>query len=106
VRHVKVQGQASLYDGNWSYWAARRGKYPGVSRRLAALLKKQKGHCEACELFFKPEDLIELHHRDGNRSDNKYINLAAVHRHCHDQIHGGLYALSQQVGTHGKRPLN
>src|SRR4029450_12303878 len=43
VRHVKVQGQASPYDGNWSYWAARRGTYPGVSRRLAALLQKQAG---------------------------------------------------------------
>jgi RNA-directed DNA polymerase len=106
VRHVKVQGQASPYDGNWSYWAARRGTYPGVSRRLAALLKKQAGHCEACGLFFTPEDLIELHHRDGNRSDNRDSNLAAVHRHCHDQIHGGLHALSQQLGTHDKRPLN
>src|SRR2546427_1869552 len=81
VRHVKVQGQASPYDGNWSYWAARRGKYPGVSRRLAALLKKQAGHCEACGLFFTPEDLIELHHPDGNRSDNRDINLAAGQRH-------------------------
>ena len=106
VRHVKVQGQASLYDGNWSYWAARRGQYPGVSRRLAALLKKQEGHCEACGLFFKPEDLIELHHLDGNRSDNRYINLTAVHRHCHDQIHGGLHELSKRLGTHDKRPLN
>jgi RNA-directed DNA polymerase len=106
VRHVKVQGQASLYDGNWSYWAARRGKYPGVSRRFAVLLKKQAGHCEACGLFFTPEDLIELHHRDGNRSDNRYSNLAAVHRHCHDQIHGGLHELSQQLGTHDKSPIN
>jgi RNA-directed DNA polymerase len=106
VRHVKVQGQASPYDGNWSYWAARRGKYPGVSRRLAALLKKQAGHCEACGLFFTPEALIERHHRDGNRSDNRYINLAVVHRHCHDQIHGGLHELSQQLGTHDKRPFN
>jgi len=96
VRHVKVQGQASPYDGNWSSWAARRGTYPGVSRRLAALLKQQKGHGEACGLFCQPEDLIELHHRDGNRSDNRYSNLAAVHRHCHDQIHGGLHELSQQ----------
>ena len=106
VRHVKVQGKASLYDGNWSYWAARRGKYPGVSQRLAALLKKQTGRCEACGLFFKPEDLIELHHVDGNRSDNRYSNLAAVHRHCHDQIHGGFQALSKRLGTHDKRPFN
>jgi RNA-directed DNA polymerase len=106
VRHVKVQGQASPYDGNWSYWAARRGKCPGVSRRLAALLKKQAGHCEACGLFFTPEDLIELHHRDGTRSDNRYSNLAAVHRHCHDQRPGGFHELSQRLGTHDKRPCN
>jgi len=106
VRHVKVQGKASLYDGNWSYWAARRGKYPGVSRRLATLLHKQAGCCEACGLYFKPEDLIELHHCDGNRSDNRYSNLAAVHRHCHDQIHGGFHALSKRLGTHDKRPFN
>jgi len=96
VRPVKVQGPARLYDGNWSYWAARRGKYPGVSRRLAALLQKQAGHCEACGLCFTPEDLIELHHVDGNRSDNRDINLAAVHRHCHDQIPGGLHELSKR----------
>jgi RNA-directed DNA polymerase len=95
VRHAKVRGSASPYDGNWSYWATRRGHYPGVPRRLAALLQKQQGRCEACRLFFKPDDLIESHHLDGNRSDNRYINLAAVHRHCHDQIHGGLYELSQ-----------
>lgn len=106
VRHVKVRGKASPYDGNWSYWAARRGQYPGVPRRLAALLKKQGGRCEACRLFFKPDDLIEHHHLDGNRSDNRYINLAAVHRHCHDQIHGGLHELSKRIGTHDKRPLN
>src|SRR5262245_10520763 len=106
VRHGKVQGEASPYDGNWSYWAARRGKYPGVPRRLAALLKRQAGHCEACRLFFKPEDLIEIHHLDGNGSENRYLNLAAVHRHCHDQIHGGRHELSMRLGTHDKRPLN
>jgi RNA-directed DNA polymerase len=106
VRHVKVRGQASPYDGNWRYWAARRGHYPGVPRRLAALLKKQEGRCKACRLFFKPEDLIEIHHLDGHRSDNRYINLAAVHRHCHDQIHAGLHELSTRLGTHDKSPVN
>jgi RNA-directed DNA polymerase len=105
-RHVKVHGKASPYDGNWRYWAARRGQYPGVPRRLAALLKKQEGRCKACRLFCKPDDLIECHHLDGIRCDNRYINLAAVHRHCHDQIHGGLHELSKRLGTHDKRPLN
>jgi RNA-directed DNA polymerase len=106
ARHAKVRGNASPYDGNWRYWAARRGHYPGVPKRLAALLQKQPGRCEACRLFFKPDDLIDCHHLDGNRSDNRYINLAAVHRHCHDQIHGGLHELSKRLGTHDKGPLN
>jgi len=106
VRHVKVQGEASLYDGHWSYWAVQRGKYPGVSRRLAALLKQQEGRCKACGLYFKPDDLIELHHLDGHRSDNRYLNLAAVHRHCHDQIHGRRHDLSKRLGTQDKRPVN
>jgi RNA-directed DNA polymerase len=80
VRHINVPGQTSPYDGNWRYWAARRGQYPGVSRRLAALVKQQGGRCEACRLFFKPDDLIACHHLDGNRCDNRSINLAAVHR--------------------------
>jgi RNA-directed DNA polymerase len=106
VRHVKGRGKASPYDGNWSCWAARRGQYPGAPRRLAALWKKQPGRCEACGLLCKPEDLIAHHHRDGNRSNHRSINLAAVHRHCHDQIHGGLHELSKRVGPHDKRRLN
>jgi RNA-directed DNA polymerase len=79
VRHAKVRGAASPYDGNWSYWASRRGTYPGVPRRLASLLKKQKGQCRECGLFFMPDALVDIHHLDGNRHHNKYINLAAVH---------------------------
>jgi RNA-directed DNA polymerase len=106
VRHVKGQGTASPYDGNWRYGAGRRGKSPGVSRRLAALMKKQAGGGEACRLFFTPADWIAIHHRDGKRSDNRYIHLAAVHRHCHDHIHGGRHDLSKTLGTHDKSPVN
>jgi RNA-directed DNA polymerase len=106
VRHVKVRGDASPYDGNWSYWAARRGHYPGVPRRLAALLKKQKGCCEACGLFFRPEGLIEVHHINGHGSGNRYINLTALDRHCHDQIQGGVVELSKRDGARDQRPIN
>jgi RNA-directed DNA polymerase len=105
-RHAKVQGEASPFDGNWSYWAARRGQYPGIPRRLASLLKKQQGRCEACGLYWRPEDLIEIHHLDGDHDNNRYVNLAAVHRHCHDQIHGDRHELSGRLGTHDKRPVN
>ena len=106
VRHIKVRGKASLYDGNWSYWASRRGSYPGIPRQLTNLFKRQKGHCEACGLFFRPDDFIEIHHVDGNRYDNRYVNLMAIHCHCHDQIHSGQHELSNFLGTHDKRAIN
>lgn len=106
VRHAKVKGDASPYDGNWSYWATRRGHHPGVSNSLARLLKSQQGRCKACELVFTPQALIEIHHLDGDHRNNRYDNLAAVHRHCHDQIHGGYHELSQQLGTHDKSLIN
>jgi RNA-directed DNA polymerase len=106
VRHAKVRGTTSPYDGNWSYWASRRGTYPGIPRRLASMLKKQKGQCQVCGLFFMPDALVDLHHLDGNRHHNKYVNLVAVHRHCHDQIHNGQNELSKRIGTHDKSPIN
>ncbi|MEB3829754.1 hypothetical protein LKK83_19990, partial [Phormidium sp. CCY1219] len=35
VRHVKVKGEASPYDGNLKYWSTRMGKQPGVPTRVA-----------------------------------------------------------------------
>jgi len=34
---------------------------------------------------------MEVHHRDGNRYTNRYTNLALLHGHCHDEIHGKRY---------------
>ncbi len=106
VRHAKVRGEASPYDGNWSYRAARRGQHPGIPNRMASLLKRQHGRCQACGLVFTPQTLIEVHHLDGDHRNNRYSNLAAIHRHCHDQTHGGHHELSQQLGTRDKSPVN
>ena len=35
VRHVKIPGTKSPYDGDWLYWASRWGHYPKVSPSLA-----------------------------------------------------------------------
>ncbi len=106
TRHVKVRDRASPYDGNWSYWAARRGRYPGVSNRMAKLLHRQHGRCGACGLVFTPEAMIEVHHLDEDHRNNRYDNLSAVHRHCHDQIHGGYHEIFQRSGTHDKSPIH
>lgn len=87
TRHTKVQGERSPYDGDWVYWSKRKGEYPETPKKLSELIKKQDGKCSHCGLYFTSDCLIEVHHIDKNRSNNKKTNLTAVHRHCHDMIH-------------------
>jgi len=88
VRHVKVRGDKSPYDGDWVYWVRRLGRDPTKSDRVVKLLKQQNGLCMICGLYFTTEDKMEVHHWDGDRSNNRYRNLALLHVHCHDQVHG------------------
>jgi RNA-directed DNA polymerase len=91
VRHAKVRGDKSPYDGDWPYWGQRLGRDPTKPTRVTRLLKRQKGCCALCGLHFAAEDITEVHHRDGNRTNNRYTNLALLHGHCHDQTHGKRY---------------
>jgi len=88
VRHVKVRGEKSPFDGDWMYWVSRQGNYPGISLWMGLMLKRQQGRCVHCGLFFKPGDRIEVHHCDQDRSNNRRGNLDALHGHCHDAVHG------------------
>ena len=87
IRHVKVKGDASPYDGNLIYWSSRMGKHPEVTERVATLLKKQKGKCTHCELYFREEDVMEVDHIIPKTLGGKdqYNNLQILHRHCHDR---------------------
>jgi RNA-directed DNA polymerase len=96
VRHIKVQGSRSPFDGDWAYWATRVGHNPLLSPRRARMLKKQKGRCGYCKLHFRQEDILEIHHVDGNHKNNKKDNLMLLHGHCHDQI------TAQMQRTHDK----
>jgi len=102
IRHSKVKGAASPFDGDWRYWAARREHYPGVSRRVATLLQLQHGRCGYCDLVFLPEAFLEAHPRTQQRGATSWRNLVAVHRHCHDQLHGGRRDQSHWDGTDDK----
>ena len=62
IRHVKVKGKLSPYDGNRTYWGTRKGKHPELKDSIARLLKKQKGKCNWCKLTFQDEDKIEKDH--------------------------------------------
>ncbi|NER31238.1 MAG: group II intron reverse transcriptase/maturase, partial [Symploca sp. SIO1C4] len=90
IRHVKVKGTASPFDGNLTYWSSRMGKHPEMPAQKAKLLKRQKGKCAHCGLTFRDGDILEVHHiqprsKGGN---NKLENLELLHLHCHDVVHG------------------
>jgi RNA-directed DNA polymerase len=87
VKHLKVQGSKSPYDGNWEYWLLRKGDHALCPKDVKIGLKKQKGRCKYCNSPFSLSDNMEVHHIDGNRKNNKADNKCLVHRHCHDAIH-------------------
>ena len=87
VRHTKVKGDKSPFDGDWRYWSSRRGEYPGTKKSIAKLLKRQKGKCNRCGLYFKDEDVLEIDHiiprSEGGK--DQYKNYQLLHRHCHHE---------------------
>jgi len=87
IRHVKVKGEASPFDGNLKYWSSRLGGVPGVPKVIATLLKQQRNKCPECGYYFWESDVLEVHHKDRNRSNNRYSNLELLHGHCHDKTH-------------------
>jgi RNA-directed DNA polymerase len=86
VRHVKVRGNASPYNGDWIYWSQRLRKHPEVPTRVAKLLKTQLGKCTHCGLYFTSTDIVEVDHIIprvlGGLDLDK--NLQLLHKHCHD----------------------
>lgn len=86
MRHVKVQGTRSPYDGDWVYWSRRITKAPKYASREFRILVRQQGRCAHCRLFFKAGDLIEFDHilPSSLGGTNGMDNLQALHRHCHD----------------------
>ena len=90
VRHVKVQGARSPFDGDWLYWSARLGRHPGVMPGVARLLKKQQGKCAWCGLFFRLGDVRNVDHivPKSEGGTDAADNLQILHRHCHLRKHG------------------
>lgn len=96
-RHVKVKGTNSPYREDLADWGQRLIHHPMLRNVVAKLLKKQQEKCSECGMRFTSEDLLEVHHLDRNRANNKTSNLILVHRHCHDVIHSSRGAVTSQV---------
>jgi len=100
VRHKKVQGVRSPFDGDMVYWGQRMSSYPEVPTRVKKLLHSQNGECGLCGLKFRDGDLMEIDHRIPTTLGGKdrYDNLQLLHRHCHD-----VKTAYDGSGTHNKR---
>ena len=86
VRHVKVKGTASPFDGNLVYWSTRLGEHPEMDATRAKLLKQQNGRCAYCRHNFMDGDLLEIDHKIPKSLGGKdsLTNKQLLHRHCHD----------------------
>lgn len=106
VRHIKVKGAASPFDGNLVYWSTRMGNSPEISKRVAALLKYQKGKCAHCSLFFQENDVMEVDHiiPKSKGGKDEYKNWQLLHRHCHDTKTASDSSSGDQSGCNSAKP--
>ncbi len=86
VRHIKIQGAKSPFDGDTIYWSLRLGKCPDMPQRKINLLRMQSGKCPHCKTRFKHGDMTEIDHKVPRSRGGKdtYSNLQLLHKHCHD----------------------
>ncbi|NET55212.1 MAG: group II intron reverse transcriptase/maturase [Symploca sp. SIO2E6] len=106
VRHVKVKGESSPYDGNLVYWSTRMGNNPEMPDKVSKLLKKQKGKCTYCGLYFRENDVIEVDHKIPKSQGGKdsYKNWQLLHRHCHDKKTANDGSLGTKSGCNSVEP--
>jgi RNA-directed DNA polymerase len=99
-KFVKVKGQVSPYNGDLVYWATRMGKSVELPTRVSKLLKKQKGKCRECNMYFRDGDVMEVDHVIPRSQGGKdtYENYQLLHRHCHD-------IKTKRDGTHDKSQI-
>ena len=94
IRHVKVKGTNSPFDGELDeYWEKRQIKqgktYWAKGSKYEQVAKQQNWKCpKCCQSLFNGED-IETHHivlvKDGGSDDTD--NLIHLHAPCHKQEH-------------------
>jgi RNA-directed DNA polymerase len=106
LRHVKVKGKSSPYDANLVYWSTRMGNNPEMPTRVSKLLKRQKGKCAHCGLFFRENDVIETDHKIPKSQGGKdsYDNWELLHRHCHDTKTASDGSLGNKSGCNSAEP--
>ena len=85
IKHAKVKGNKSPYDGDMIYWSQRMGKHPMLPGSVARLVQKQQGKCPECGLFLRTDDRWEIDHQVPKHrgGSSTFSNLQLLHKHCH-----------------------
>ncbi|AFV24872.1 RNA-directed DNA polymerase [Methanolobus psychrophilus R15] len=91
VRHTKISIDKNPYL-NKEYFTERKFKQgvKKLSGRFKEVWDTQKGKCPRCKLPIDINADAEerpLHHKNGNKQDNRTSNLVYKHAHCHRQYH-------------------
>jgi len=89
-RHYKIKGEANPFDPRWEAYCQHRDRYLTLQRSSgsrAQILHQQQGLCPVCRQVVQFDDMLELHHRDGQHQNNCQRNLVFLHPNCHRQTH-------------------
>lgn len=81
-RHVLVKAEASFFNGDWSYWGKRQGKYPSIPGRVARMLKRQNGRCPVCNEHITTQRRV-LTTVDDSVSWKRDM---LIHEHCNNKL--------------------
>lgn len=84
-RHVKIIGNASVFDGNNIYWANRSIQYDNWSPTQRKLLIIQKSKCLWCSQKIILNESVEIDHIKpiSQGGSDQYKNLQLLHKQCH-----------------------
>jgi RNA-directed DNA polymerase len=87
-KYIKINPGASIYNNKQTlYFAKRLALHHPMFKRLRGLLNTQNGTCAYCGTHFRPDDIIELHHKLDKNGKRLKGQLQFVHNFCHDKIH-------------------
>lgn len=92
-KHIKDNIKRTQFKkGNYyAHWTGKYGeehpKYKGIAYRRRVLSKRKK-RCEKCgKTKFLSLRKLHVHHKDGNRRNNKLSNLKLLCSTCHLNMH-------------------